>query len=233
MDPLSKLDTAPAVLPGLAKATKNLWQQGLDKKKLQEKLAGSKIPSNCDFLTVPRTNEQVFLSAKDQNPQLTSKDVQLQNTQKILASTALPVLGMLETLLKLQVGTTVTDEVRQALLQQATDAFTLLSHNNTRLLQQRKDLYAHTFATDIKSVRLINEPDSKELFGDNFPEKVQAARKAYYAMHNSKQKRSHPYRRTNTSSYEPTKNDKAQPTKSSGKGQKSKYKRYYKNQKKN
>ena len=228
-DPLLKTDSAPDLMEGLAQATSKLWLQGLDKKKLQEKMAAAKIPSNCSFLQVPLTNEEVFIGTKEKTPQVTSKDIQLQNTQKILVSTALPILGIMETILNLPEGSVITQECRQGLIQKATDAFSLLSHNNSRLLQQRKDMYAQTFAADIKSLRLINEPGSKELFGDDFPGKVQAARKSYYAFRKPSN-RHHPYSRKNPAAGKnDSKNESARPTKSSGKGRG--HFRYKKNQK--
>ena len=149
---LVKPSTASDIKTGLAQATKKLWHTVPDKEKIKEKLADITIPANCSYLTVPKTNEEIFTKlTKD----IAAQDVRLQQSQKVLATTAMPVLNILNELSSLKAGDVIQASALESLATHASNTLTLLSHQNHRLLQQRKNKIVRTLTPDLKSLRNV------------------------------------------------------------------------------
>ena len=91
-----------------------------------------------------------------------AQDVRLQ--QKLLAKTAIPLLHILNELSCLQPGQELEQSTLHSLTTSASDALTLLSSQNQRLIQERKNKIVRTLSSDLKGLRKVNDPESEFLF---------------------------------------------------------------------
>ena len=178
-DTLEQGDTAPEIHASLATATKKLWHHVLDKQKISEKLSSLKMPDNCSYLTVPRTNDEIFSKLK---PDIAAQDVRLQQHQRVLATTSIPVVHILNEIASLRAGDVLEASTIKNLTTYAVDALTLLSHQNNRTLQDRKNKIVRTLPNDLKGLRNVNEPDSGLLFGADIITKIQNIKRGFHVL---------------------------------------------------
>ena len=132
-----------------------------------------------------------------------AQDVRLQQSQRVLATTAMPVLHILNELSSLKAGDTLQASDIQSLTTHASNILTLLSHQNHRLLQERKNKIVRTLTPDLKSLRNVSEPDSNYLFGTDLVTKVQNIKKGHQAFTKPSFPNLRPYQRHRFTKREP------------------------------
>ena len=172
-------ESAPNIKHTLASATKLLWQTALDKQKVQEKLDNLIIPDNCPFLNVQRTNDEIFSQLR---PETAAQDVHIQQNLKILAKTAVPLLTLLDDLASLKPGHILQQSDIASLTTAASNALTLLSHQNNRMVQERKNKIVRTLSSDLKGLRKVNDLDSDLLFGADIVTRIQTLKRGQQSV---------------------------------------------------
>ena len=162
---------------------KELWTQKTgNKKKIKDKLLKISRPDNCAFFKTQKINEDIYSRLRKD---VTATDKRLQKSQTFLTVGAIQVANIIDTLMHTKVTVEKIDDVKRNIAkikEAATDAFTMLSYMKNGMVQYRKDKICRSLGKNIRSLRNIHEPDSKELFGDNVLNKIKDIRKQFKAI---------------------------------------------------
>ena len=194
-----KQDAVSAAIPTkLADLLNKIWSQKVGNIKTVKAII-DKVhrPENCEFFVPPRVNKQLYTYLKKE---ATDQDNRIEKSQKFLTTAAISVADMLQKLMSLNpkykeddpqaVKSTLKNvmKVLDGLKQNVTDAFTMMSYMNSGMVQYRKDKICRTIDKQLRSIRTIHEPESRELFGEDIMTKLKNAKKNYAILGGQKNK---------------------------------------------
>ena len=163
----SREKLADPINPKLAEIVNDLLSNGVSDDMVKEQKEKYCRPENCDFLTVPKVNEEIWQHAIDT---LRAKDLKLQNIQKsVLTSLTVVVQLMDKTMSAIEKNTAVS---RTELLDGCSEAVSLLASANQDINVRRKELWRPELEETYKGLCTYSKPVTTLLFGDNLPQKV-------------------------------------------------------------
>ena len=163
----SKENLARPVNASLAEIVNDLLSNGVSEDTVQEQKEKYCRPENCEFLKVPKVNEEIWQHALDA---IRSKDLKLQNIQKnVLSSLTVIVQLMDKTMTAIDKNIAVS---RTELLDGCSDAVSLLASASQEINVRRKELWRPELEESYKGLCTHNKPVTNWLFGDNLPQKV-------------------------------------------------------------
>ena len=158
----------------LAQAIKKVWHKKVDKNDIKTALKAQPIPSNCEYLQVPRVNSEIYSTLPEYAK---SKDVKRQKQEKFIVKAAVPVTGMLLCLMDIKPNEYVSKDVLTELKRRATETITLLGYANANLIQSRRDDIALSLGRDFRQLRNDVPVESSLLFGDELAKRLNAISK--------------------------------------------------------
>ena len=160
--------TDPKVAQKLADIVNKRWGSKLEKAKLKEKLAKYNRPDNCEKLTVPKVNPEIWNKLKHVTR---SADLRLANMQKVLVKVGSAVAKSTDTLLAIRAdpektsATALTEKLGKLVTYNA-DALALLGHVNIELSYPRRDAIKPNLNNEYSSLCGSQVPITGLLFGD-------------------------------------------------------------------
>lgn len=165
--------TGKPVSEKLARIVNNIVRAKLAKDKLKDKLNDEayRKPSNCQNLTVPKINTEMWDRIK---PGVRSNDIKAQRLQQMLQKAMVPVILMYEDLRKSHGKSGQGNNSQQGLsrvnmAKYAADVLALLANLNWEMTQQRKDSIRVCLNGQYKQICSETKPFTDLLFGDNLP----------------------------------------------------------------
>ena len=111
--------------------------------------------------------------------------------EKILVKTVVPITKVIDSLLQIEIGQTMSEDLLVFVKQSASEAFALLSFANTELLQMPRDDIVFKLSPEYKQLRVGNEKGSAFLFGDNLNDRITTIAKSNKATRNLSGKPEH------------------------------------------
>ena len=148
----------PKVAQKLADIVNKRWGSKLEEAKLKEKLAKYNRPDNCEKLTVPKVNPEIWNKL---NHVTRSADLRLANTQKVPVKVGSAVAKSTDTLLAIRAdpektsATALTEKLGK-----------LLGHVNIELSYRRRDAIKPNLNNEYSSLCGSQVPITGLLFGD-------------------------------------------------------------------
>ena len=94
------------------------------------------IPENRMFLQIPRVYPEIFASIPQQAK---GHDVKSQRQQAMLLKAAVPITRLINKLMQIKVDQQMSEELPVSLKESASEAFAILSHADSQMLQMRRD----------------------------------------------------------------------------------------------
>ena len=160
--------TDPKVAQKLADIVNKRWGSKLEEAKLKEKLAKYNRPDNCEKLTVPKVNPEIWNKLKHWTR---SADLRLANMQKVLVKVGSAVAKSTDTLLAIRADPNKTSalaltETLGKLVTYNADALALLGHVNIDLSYRRRDAIKPHLNNEYSSLCGSQAPITGLLFGD-------------------------------------------------------------------
>ena len=152
----------------LAAIVNKRWGSKLGEAKLKEKLAKYNRPDNCEKLTVPKVNPEIWNKLKHGTR---SADVRLANMQKVLVKVGSAVAKSTDTLLAIRANpektsaSALTEKLGELVTHNA-DALALLGHVNIELSYRRRDAIKPNLNNEYSSLCGSQVPITGLLFGD-------------------------------------------------------------------
>ena len=119
------------------------------------------------FLQIPRVDPEIFASIPQQAK---GHDVKLQRQQTMLIKAAVPITQLINKLMQIKVDQQMSEELLVSLKESASEAFAILSHAYSKMLQLRRDDIVPYLAKEFKQLRNDVQKGSEHLFGDNVTE---------------------------------------------------------------
>ena len=160
--------TDPKVAQKLADIVNKRWGSKLEEAKLKEKLAKYNRPDNCEKLTVPKVNPEIWNKLKHVTR---SADLRLANMQKVLVKVGSAVAKSTDTLLAIRAdpektsASALTEKLGKLVTYNA-DALALLGHVNIELSYRRRDAIKPNLNNEYSSLCGSQVPITGLLFGD-------------------------------------------------------------------
>ena len=160
--------TDPKVVQKLADIVNKRWGSKLEDAKLKEKLAKYNRPDNCEKLTVPKVNPEIWNKLKHVTR---SADLRLANMQKVLVKVGSAVAKSTDTLLAIRAdpektsASALTEKLGKLVMYNA-DALALLGHVNIELSYHRRDAIKPNLNNEYSSLCGSQVPITGLLFGD-------------------------------------------------------------------
>ena len=156
--------TDPKVAQKLADIVNKRWGSKLEEAKLKEKLAKYNRPDNCEKLTVPKVNPEIWNKLKHVTR---SADLRLSNMQKVLIKVGSAVAKSTDTLLAVRANPEKTSaSALGELVTHNADALALLGHVNIELSYRRRDAIKANLNNEYSSLCGSQVPITGLLFGD-------------------------------------------------------------------
>jgi len=121
-------------------------------------------PANCEALSVPRVNVEVW---REIRKEARDADGSVQRVQTLLHKGLGPLVTVMDTL---------RSRKEKVLVSQLGEAFRLLALASSRLSQKRKDQLAPELDPAIRSICVSSRPVSSLLFGDDLPKTLKDIR---------------------------------------------------------
>ena len=149
--------TDPKVTQKLADIVNKRWGSKLEEAKLKEKLAKYSRPDNCEKLTVPKVNPEIWNKLKQGTK---SADLCLANMQKVLVKVGSAVAKATDTLLAIcadpeKTSASALTEKLGKLVTYNADALALLGHVNIELSYRRHDAYSSLCGSQVPITGLL------------------------------------------------------------------------------
>jgi len=130
-------DSGPAVEKQLAEFINNLWSKKLSDTTLKEKSVKYLHPVNCETLTTPRVNPEIWEKLSHSVKQ---HDLRSSSIQKTVSSAGAGMCKFIEMLLEMRNSKQpMSDSDIQKLVKMASDAVALLGHAHIDLSHRRRD----------------------------------------------------------------------------------------------
>ena len=152
----------------LADIINQRWASKLDEQKLKSKMEKYSRPKNCEKLTVPRVNEEIWNTL---NHATRGTDLKLVNFQKTLVKVGVALAKSTDTLLAMRAKQTTSEaELKQQLgdlVTYNTDALALLGHTHVELLTRRRELIKPNLNKVYYPLCSPQTPITEELFGND------------------------------------------------------------------
>ena len=152
-----------------------VWNRQQSNEKINRILDKQLIPENCMFLQIPRVNPEMFASIPQQAK---GHDVKLQRQQTMLVKAAVPITQLINKLMQIKVDQQMSEELLVSLKESASEAFAILSHADSKMLQMRRDDIVPHLAKEFKQLRNDVQKGSEYLFGDNVTERIASITRA-------------------------------------------------------
>ena len=165
---LKTLSRTSKVVQKLADIVNKRWGSKLEDAKLKEKLAKYNRPDNCEKLTVPKVNPEIWNKLKHVTR---SADLRLANMQKVLVKVGSAVAKSTDTLLAIRAdpektsASALTEKLGKLVTYNA-DALALLGHVNIELSYRRRDAIKPNLNNEYSSLCGSQVPITGLLFGD-------------------------------------------------------------------
>ena len=176
--------TDPRVAQKLADIVNKRWGSKLEEAKLKEKFAKYNRPDNCEKLTVPKVNPEIWNKLKHVTR---SADLRLANMQKILFKVVSAVAKSTDTLLAMRAdpektsASAFTEELGKLVTHNA-DALALLGHVNIELSYRRHDAIKPTLNDEYSSLCGSQVPITGLLFGDGLQSQLNNIKATNYKI---------------------------------------------------
>ena len=166
---------ANAVNEKLAMSLGKVWNRQQSNEKINHILDKQLIPENCMFLQIPKVDPEIFASIPQQAK---GHDVKLQRQQTMLVKAAVPITQLINKLMQIKVDQQMSEELLVSLKESASEAFAILSHADSKMLQMRRDDIVPHLAKEFKQLRNDVQKGSEYLFGDNVTERIASITRA-------------------------------------------------------
>ena len=128
-------------------------------------------PANCTNLQVPKLNSEVYSATA--NKDAANRDRAMQRTQQLLATTAVPLIEMIESVITSAKGDTKAVLTQAQLLEKATDALKLVSTAFTNITAKRKEMIRPSLHKDYASKLCDKDnPVTDQLLGEDLQAQV-------------------------------------------------------------
>ena len=158
-------DSGPAVEKQLAEFINNLWSKKLSDTKLKEKSAKYLRPANCETLTTPRVNPEIWEKLSHSVKQ---QDLRSSSIQKTVSSAGAAMCKSIEMLLEMKNSKQPkSDPDIQKLVKMASDAVALLGHAHIDLSHRRRESIKPHLNKDYAGLCASHVPITALLFGDD------------------------------------------------------------------
>ena len=151
-------ECGPSVIAKLAEAVNAGLRKVVPDDKVREIADKLKRPQNCDALTVPKVNQELWPKLKRPTR---NRDLKLQKTQGLLIKASIPLITLMDA--------NINDKSSEgkARLQMAMDAFRLLATAVAQLSFRRREFIAPDLYGSYKMLTSPNYPVTQWLFGDD------------------------------------------------------------------
>ena len=190
-------DSGPAVDKKLAEFINNLWSKKLSDTTLKEKSAKYLRPVNCETLTTPRVNPEIWEKLSHSVKQ---QDLRSSSIQKTVSSAGAAMCKSIEMLLEMRNSKQpMSDSDIQKLVKMASDAVALLGHAHIDLSHRRRDSIKPHLNKDYAGLCASHVPITALLFGDGLQTQLNNIRASYRVSitpvgNRHKQTKGHPSR---------------------------------------
>lgn len=137
-------------------------------------LKAQPIPSNCEYLQVPRVNSEIYSTLPEYAK---SKDVKRQKQKKFIVKAAVSVTGMLSYPMDIRPNDPLSKDVLTELERRAAETITLLGYANTNQIRSRRDDVALSLGRNFRQLRNDVPAEASLLFGDDIAKRLNAISK--------------------------------------------------------
>lgn len=160
-------DQGPKVHESLAKSINRGISNNFSLKAGLELGEKFKSPENCEFLSVPKLNEELFFE-ESINTKYKKNDGVLQKTQLLLTKGMVPLVLLMDKLLL------KTDSEDRELFDLATDSLQLLAYTHRDMSNVRRKFLKPAVASKYKRLCASHIPLSSQLFGDDLDKQLKS-----------------------------------------------------------
>jgi hypothetical protein len=165
-------DTGPPISQKLADIINKRWSEKLGDHKLNEKREKYHRPTNCERVTVPRVNPEIWAridhNAKQLDLRATAIQTNLVKVGAILAQSTDKLLSLAQT--------EVSRSEIKALITLNTDAMALLGHASCDLSQRRRETLKPHLNKEYATLCASHVPITSFLFGDDLQAQLTSIR---------------------------------------------------------
>ena len=166
-DYAEETQTSDDVSQTLAEIVNQRWSSKLEEPKLKDKMDKFDRPKNCEKLTVPRVNPEIWSTL---NHTVRGSDLKLVNFQKTLVKVGVALTQSTEALLSMRATQSSSDTEHKQLgklVTYNTDALAMLAHIHIELLNRRRELIKPNLNKEYVSLCSPQTPITELLFGDD------------------------------------------------------------------
>lgn len=160
-----KSEQGPKVNENLAKTVNRGISHNFSIKSALEFGDNYKTPENCEFLRVPKLNEELFFEESIAT-RYKKNDGMLQKTQQLLTKGMIPLVQLMNKLLEKEENTEIFDL--------ATDSLQLLSYTHRDIVNVRRKFLKPAVAQKYKRLCAANVPLTAYLLGDDLDKQLKS-----------------------------------------------------------
>ena len=167
----TNIDIGPPIKPKLAGIVNAVFRTKMSDERSKELLSKYKIPENCDQVSTPKINVEIWNKLK---PATRSLDIKFQTTAQKLNKATVPMLNACEELLELKSNPKYKgDSELQSAIRHIMDSVALLGAANVELQQGRRECIKPDLHAKFKLLCSVSEqPDPNWLFGSDLGKRV-------------------------------------------------------------
>ena len=158
-----KSTTGGVVLEQLAASVNRGFRNPMSAENIKTMSDRYMLPDNCDGLTVPRLNEEVY--AAPSNREAARKDKGIQRTQRVLSTATVPLLQIMEAIVAQAKGETDKTLPPEQLLARAGDAIKLISTAFSQLTDKRREMIRPSLPEEYGKVCALSNLVTDQLLG--------------------------------------------------------------------
>ena len=163
----------PSLSESMAKTFMDVLEQPNDKKLLEKLVESYRIPENCKGMAGPRVNAELWHSY---HKLFGSKDVDMRNLQDLVGSAMVAIIRIVEQLVKDRKQ--IPDAIADSFTERLSDAYALMSFVFRDFASRRRTLIKKSIPSEVSVLLTSQMKPTDLLFGDNFAEKLKAAKSA-------------------------------------------------------
>ena len=141
---------AHAVHEKLATSLEKVWNTQQSREIIYNILDKQLIPENCMFLQISRVDPEIFAGITQQAE---GHDVKLQRQQTMLIKAAMPITQLINKLMQIKVDQQMSEELLVPLKESASEAFAILNHADSQMLQMRRNDIVSYLAKEFRQLR--------------------------------------------------------------------------------